>query len=103
MAQNTTVRKHLCEGRVIPVQPDAMDMKFNSTQQLKDNTVTLIANRHDNHTAIGWIFLDDGISIKNLTDKEYEIYIFVFKTDNTIEIENKNKPKDATQSVGPNL
>jgi len=48
---------------MIPVQPDAMNMSFNSTHQLRNWPVTLIVNRDNHKMAVGSIFLDYGNSL----------------------------------------
>ena len=64
-------------GKVIPFQNNS-DTSINNTQQLINAPITLLINADKNGFAKGSLFLDQGESLSELNDYNYEYYNFHF-------------------------
>ena len=70
---HSTVNVHLRPGSIIPFQ-DNSDLSINKTFALQEKPISIIVNRDQNRYAEGSIFLDKGISQKELDAEQYEYY-----------------------------
>ena len=62
-------------GRIIPFQNNS-DTSINNTQQLINAAISLFINPDENGYAKGSLFLDQGESLSELNDYNYEYYNF---------------------------
>ena len=68
-----TVNAHLAPGALIPFQNNTA-MKFMTTADVLNASISLIANRDQNGYASGSLFLDQGISRSEYYNQNYEYY-----------------------------
>lgn len=73
LSVKSTVNVHLKQGGLIPYQSTA-DGTLRTTADLLKRPISIIAHRDDSGHAEGTVFLDQGISVKELQDSKYEYY-----------------------------
>lgn len=67
------VAKHLRPGKLIPFQ-DNSKKSYMTTKDILAVDISLIISRDNNGHSEGKVFLDQGESISELTNKQYEYY-----------------------------
>lgn len=60
-------------GSIVPHMPNP-ENKTTTTDMTRNGHLHMVINRDANKYAQGMIFLDSGISLKEITDKQYEYY-----------------------------
>lgn len=71
------VNTHFMPGKIIPFQNNS-DMSVNSIHQLINRPISLLINRDDAGLAKGSLFLDQGESLSELKNWQYEYYTLVY-------------------------
>ena len=103
LAPETTVKKHLRPGAIVPVQyndTNGTKLYANSTDQLATTGIHLMINRDAEGFAAGKLLLDEGKNISEVRDGDYEYYEFrlVNKTLQKVTL-NRAKLSTGTQGI----
>jgi hypothetical protein len=68
---------HLRPGAIATFQNNS-DMSVNNTSQLNSKPISLLVNRDENNYATGSLFLDQGETLSELDNKNYEYYTLTY-------------------------
>ena len=79
---------------------DNSDRKHKLTSEIIKEPVTLIANRDHSGQATGILFLDDGESLDQLTDKTYEFYKFQLSSKSIKKWILNEDPRSVSSGIG---
>jgi len=78
-------------GYLIPVQPSNSSTALNGTKLLTFAPIDLVVNRDADKHASGKLFLDEGLTVSELTNKEYIYYNFLLNGKSLVkEVVNDN-------------
>jgi len=82
-ASDNFVHVHLRAGKIIPIQPYESHNSMTTTELIRKAGITLLAYPDSKGHAEGTIYIDnDGMSLSDLTSKNYQYYKFKYSSQN---------------------